>query len=108
VNAAGVPVCVRVPPQYFAVVNSDGTLARGSQGVTSNGGGGNVIVVTPRDVTNCAYVATVGLTGSTSTASDGTATVVGRSDDATAVYVSTYSQSGASAAEAFHLIILCP
>src|SRR5689334_12730928 len=55
-----------VPKTSFAVVEGDGTLARGSSDVVSSSRitPGNYQVLTNHDVTNCAYVADPGVSGS--------------------------------------------
>jgi hypothetical protein len=47
--------------QNFAVVDSDGTLVRGSiSAISASGSGGEYEVIFNRDVSECAYVATIG------------------------------------------------
>jgi len=92
----------------WAVVNSDGTLARGAgvESVTPDTEG-NYIVGFVKDVTLCAYTATLGSSGSTGVPVDGTATVVGAFDQPSGVYVTTYNQAGAETDRGFHLLVTC-
>lgn len=94
-----------------AVVNADGTLARGSNGVTSttvpSDGPGAYSVHFPRNVTTCAYVATIGLSGSSGTSPAGFISVVGRNGDPNAVYVATDDTGGSGSNRGFHLLVGC-
>ncbi len=92
----------------WAVVNSDGSLARGS-GVTSSQAfsGGSYEVIFSLNVTGCAYIATLGLSGSFGVASPGEIGVVGRSGNANGVFISTRDSTGSGAAAGFHLLVMC-
>ena len=94
----------------WAVVASDGTLARGSAGTTSMAllGAGQYEVAFNRDVTGCAYLATNGLTGSSGAPPSGEVGVVGRSANANAVFVMARDGAGTAAALGFHLAVFCP
>jgi hypothetical protein len=96
----------------YAVVASDGTLARNSAGVVSAAllsvGTGTYEVIFSRNVTTCAYVATQGLTGSTGVPDPGMIGVVGRGGNANGVFVKTYDETGTAADRAFHLSVFCP
>jgi hypothetical protein len=95
----------------FAVVNADGSLARG-YGVASS----SFVAATPgiykvifkRGVTKCGYVATLGSSGSTGTPPIGEIGVVGMKGHKAGVYVRTYDSSGATTAAGFHLVVTCP
>ncbi len=91
----------------FAVVAIDGTLARGSAGTTASSvGTGTYTVDFNRDVSGCAYSATVGPTGAG--VATGNADVASQSGNADGVFVVTFPQGGSSAAyEPFHLIVVC-
>jgi len=102
----------------WAVVNNNATLARGS-GVLS------VLNATPidygiyrvfftRDVTTCAFTATIGLAGNSGTENPGFITVVGSVVDGprgepneNGVLVTTHSTSGAIQGRGFHLTVAC-
>jgi hypothetical protein len=92
----------------FAVVNADGTLARGARAVSAARLATGAYEVTFRkDVRKCAYVATIGLSGSAGSSLPGEITVVGRAGNDRAVFVTTHSSGGASADLGFHLAVLC-
>jgi hypothetical protein len=93
----------------WAVVNFDGSLTRaGCPGTSSaNLTEGQFKVTFPRNVRNCAYIATVGLVGDSGTASDGTVTVVGLAASVDGVFVQTFSSAGAPTNEPFHLSADC-
>jgi hypothetical protein len=113
INASGSAACG--PRTYYAVVGSNGTLARGSAGTTSvklTGVGtaaGEYQVKVAQSVNNCAYVAGLGITaligflvpGSAATA----ATII---NGVAEVVVDTFDDTGAHADESFHLIVVCP
>ena len=90
--------------KYFAVVNANGTLARGN--ATSGGSGGSTgtyVVGFADAVGGCAFTATVG-------SSDGSSVPAGRAtvhDAGGRVAVQTYDASGAPADLPFHLIVAC-
>jgi hypothetical protein len=95
----------------FAVVNSDGTLARGSAGTSSEqvgaAGTGTYRVFFPRDVTACSFTATIGLSGSEGVSAPGFITVVGAAVDSAGVFVTTDDTAGANADRGFHLAVTC-
>src|SRR4051812_21914736 len=91
----------------YAVVNSDGTLARGRRAVSATRlGTGSYEVVFRKDVRNCAFVGTIGLSGSLGASLPGEITVVGRAGNDRGVFVTTHSSGGASADLGFHLAVL--
>lgn len=91
----------------YAVVASTGTLARGKNvAFADQVSGGAYEVFFDRDVTQCAYVATLGTT-STGTESPGAVTVAQRAGEPTAVWVDTSDMSGADAVHSFHLEVVC-
>jgi hypothetical protein len=93
----------------FAVVNSDGALARGNGAVSAGAiSPGNYEVVFNRDVTGCAYKATIGLSGSSGTSLPGSLGVVGRGGNPNGVFINTYDSGGLEAARGFHLAVFCP
>jgi hypothetical protein len=99
------------PIDIWAVVNSDGTLARGERVVSASRipevVPGTYVVRTTRDVTFCSYVATIGLSSAEGEEAPGFIVVNRRFDDPKAVFVHTYDTSGNSADRAFHLKVSC-
>lgn len=96
----------------WAVVNAhpdSPTIARGS-GVTSvtKSGAGNYIVAFNRNVRQCVYNATIGISGAAGAESPGFVTVVGAALNVNAVFVTTDDTAGASVDDrSFHLIVDC-
>jgi hypothetical protein len=94
--------------RLWAVVRSDGTLARGAGVVSSSGGSANYEVKFNRDITNCAFAATI------AHPADGAESfgqieahiesVVNARDT---VGVFTANSAGTLANRAFHLIVDC-
>lgn len=107
----------------WAVVNADGTLARGS-GVVSSAklaaifiasavaplavGDGSYEVIFDRDVTGCAYTATLGTATLGPPPPRGGVIVEPRAMNANGVYVGVYDGTGADADGSFHLAVFCP
>jgi hypothetical protein len=93
----------------FAVVNEDGSLARGNGAVSSSQTAppGDYLVTFNRDITSCAYIATIGLTGSSGTATPGQIDVVRSSASAATVWVATSDGAGAESNRPFHLVVMC-
>ncbi len=94
----------------FAVVASSGVLVRGSSSVVSAsnvGFPGNYQVIFNKNVSGCAYVATIGDTDSGSTA-PGEIWVAGRNGNADGVFVDTQDDTGAESNLPFHLSVSCP
>src|SRR5687768_9877828 len=92
----------------FAVVNANGTLARGRRAVSATRlGTGAYEVVFRKDVRKGAYLATIGLSGSAGASLPGEITVVGRSGNDRGVFLTTHSSGGASAGLGFHLAVHC-
>ncbi|MFB9234009.1 hypothetical protein ACFFWC_00410 [Plantactinospora siamensis] len=103
-TVAGMPPTAQV---FWAVVNANGTLARGFGVVSSiRLGVGAYQVVFSHDVTRSAFLATQGFAGSVGAAPDGAVTVVGRAGLATGVFVTTYNTAGVLTDRAFHLGVL--
>jgi hypothetical protein len=91
----------------WAHVNGDGTLARSSGGVTSASLGvdGQYSVNFGRDVSNCAYVATIDYSDS---ANEGEVSVSPRDGTVNAVFVQTFPFSPAMDADLpFYLAVFC-
>jgi len=94
--------------RVFAVVNSNGTLARG-RGVTSVSrlGTGQYDVRFSRSIATCAWEGTVGLSGFGGAAAPGIVTLVGRIGTNNGLFVTTYSTTGAAADTPFHTLVVC-
>jgi len=93
---------------FWAVVDSDGTLARDRGAVSAQRFDvGQYEVIFSRNVRNCAYVATIGLSGSESVSAPGETTVVGRFGNRRGVFVTTHDSTGAFADRGFHLQVSC-
>ena len=92
----------------WAVVNTDGTLARGS-GVTSSAslGTGQYEVIFNRDVTSCAYVTSAGNPGifTPPARMGGTAA---RFQNANGIFIELFDNTGASVDASFHVAAFCP
>ncbi|MFZ2051303.1 MAG: hypothetical protein WAU69_10295 [Solirubrobacteraceae bacterium] len=102
--------------KLWAVVEEGGTLARGSGAVEakSTGTAGDYEVVFNRDVSQCAYEATLG-SPTDGSAPAGEIGVAGREEGlfpffkpkVDAVFVETYNSSGSTTAAPFHLAVFC-
>jgi hypothetical protein len=93
----------------WAVVNAEGALARGGTGAVSaaeGSGTGQYEVLFNRNVSTCAYIATVGLS-STGNPPVGVAVVAPRGGNVNAVYVETLALNGVQTALPFHLAVFC-
>ena len=103
---AGTVTCGSGP--LFAVVNSDGSLARGV-GVsgTAKVVTGRYTVTFNRNMTGCTAVGSVGFTGTSGVPPAGFVGVVGSGGNANAWFIATYDATGANVDEAFHLIAVC-
>lgn len=92
----------------FAVVDSDGTLARGQDAHSANHDGtGSYTVEFLHKVKGCAFTATTGLSGSVGDPPNGFVTVAGAFGDAKGVFVSTFDAAGNPADLGFHLNVRC-
>jgi hypothetical protein len=95
--------------QVWAVVNSDGTLARdrGATSAASLGVDGQYEVVFNRNVSACSYTATLG-DATASTGAVGIATVAPREGNVKGVFVQTFDAlTGTEANLPFHLAVFC-
>ncbi|MGC4805283.1 hypothetical protein [Micromonospora sp. DT233] len=102
----------KVGPSYvagstsFAVVNSDGTLARGHDVASATRyGPGEYQVVFHRSLARGAYVATIGGATDCCIPPAGEITVAPRLITPNAVFVQTYGSNGAPADRPFHLAV---
>ena len=99
----------------WAVVKSDGTLARGKGALSATQFGvsnGTYGVRFDRDVTKCVYTATIGLSAVqdtvTGTSPPGEITVAPLVNVPNGVFVSTHNSAGTSESRGFHLALNCP
>ncbi len=95
----------------WAVVNADGSLARTSVacGTTTSAplGTGSYQVIFPRNITHCAFTASVGLASFSGSTAPGYATVVGRAGTTNGVFIQTFNSAGTLTSLGFHLIVDC-
>jgi hypothetical protein len=92
----------------FAVVNANGTLAFGFGAVSSTKlATGEYQVIFNRNVRDCAYVATIGLSGNLGGSPAGEIAVVGRFNNVNGVFVQTFTSAGVPADLGFHLAVHC-
>ena len=113
-EAAAVPAAVPatvagMPPTaqtFYAVVNADGSLARGFGVVsTATFGAGNYEVIFSQNITGSAYIATIGLAGSLGVSAPGQVSVVGRFLNPNGVFIQTTDSTGNPTNMGFHLAI---
>jgi len=91
----------------FAVVNANGTLARGQGTVSAlRIGAGIYEVVFNRNVSRCAYVATIG-DPAIGVGPPGEIGVASRAGNANGVFLTTRDSAGALADRPFHLAVHC-
>jgi hypothetical protein len=108
--ALGTPAAIagNNAPSFIAVVDADGTLARGRGATgTVHTDTGIYEVDFKKDVSACGYTATIGMSGEAGGSPPGTVTVVGRSGTPNGVYIQTFNQKGHAADLGFHLILAC-
>ncbi len=108
--AALVPATVAgMPPTaqtFYAVVRSNGTLARGFAAVSAlQLGTGTYQVLFAHDITGSVYLGTLGLDGSIGGSPSGEIAVVGRFGAANGVFVQTFDSAGNPADRGFHLSV---
>jgi hypothetical protein len=97
-----------VSGQYgYAVVNANGTLARGHHAVSAaHLGTGQYQVIFDSNVRGGAYIASIGLSGSVGASAPGQISVVGRFNNVKGVFIETTDSSGTLADLGFHLGVL--
>jgi hypothetical protein len=110
-RAALVPATTTgMPPTaqaLYAVVNANGTLARGFGALSVTFlATGTYQVSFSHDITHSALLATIGLSGSTGASAPGFITVVGRNGLVNAAYVQTYNSAGVLTNLGFHIGVL--
>jgi hypothetical protein len=93
--------------RLWAVMNASGSIAR-SAGTTSAGrlGLGAYEVIFGQNVTNCAFVGSVG-DADAGTGTSGAVSVARRAGNVNGVRVETRTLGGALADRAFHLVVVC-
>jgi hypothetical protein len=108
--AAAFPQC----QLWCAVINSDGTINRAHLHTTASHlatGEYQVLfynsISSQKDITKCAFTATVGVTGFSGSEPATFITLAGRAGTSNGVYVATYDQTGAAVDAPFHLLVSC-
>jgi hypothetical protein len=93
----------------WAVVDGNtGNLARGNRVASSTrSGAGTYQVRFARNVRNCAYVATIGLTGASGTSAAADIAVVGENASVNGVFVTVEDPPGTRVDRSFHLVVTC-
>ncbi len=100
-----------VPTVLWAVVNADGTLDRGSHVVSTAkvdfdlSTTGSYEVIFDRDVTQCAYLGTLG--GANTAFSQGQITTFPRNNNVNGAFAFTYDDGGVRADRLFQLAVVC-
>jgi hypothetical protein len=94
--------------QYgYAVVNSNGTLARGHHAMRSDRLAlGHYEVIFDSNMRGGAYIATIGLSGATQFSAPGQITVAGRLNNGNGVFITTSDANGKATDLGFHLGVL--
>ncbi len=92
----------------WAVVNANGSLARGFRAVSSQRlVTGRYLVTFNRNVRDAAYTGTIGLSGAVGLPPVGQIAVVGAAASVNAVFVTTQNSLGAEVDQPFHLAVHC-
>lgn len=93
----------------LAVVNSDGSLARGNgASASSRVATGSYDVLFTRNITACAFNVTVGLATQGGNIDAAHATAVGRLGTTNGVFIETHNAAGTLTDNGFHLAVTCP
>jgi hypothetical protein len=94
----------------FAVVRANAIIARhfGAVSVVQTDGVGTYEVRFNKNVRNCMYTATIGLSGISGSSAPGFITVVGGNSAVQNVYLTTHDIDGVQANRGFHLLVACP
>ena len=107
-NALGGAPAGEFQKRLWAVVRSDGTLARGVGAVSSSGVAGNYEVKFNRDITGCAFGVTIGGSADASESFGiAEAQITSLTNGRDSVTVFTESDSGGLTNRGFHLIVDC-
>ena len=92
----------------FAVINANGSFARGKGVLSSaNLAGGQYEVRFNRNVAGCAYIATVGSSATAGVEQTGEITTVRRAGTTNGVFLTTTDSAGTFANRGFHLMVAC-
>jgi hypothetical protein len=95
-------------PSNTAVVDSDGTLARGLNAVSATHlTTGQYEVAFEKSVSGCAYTASIGLSGTAGASPFGTVNVASRGGNKKAIFVQTFDPDGNLVDLGFHVIVTC-
>lgn len=94
---------------WFAVVNADGTVARGFpiSPTATHISTGTYEVDFKTGITACAYNGTIGLSGTSGASVPGLITVVGRAGNPKGIFVQTFNATGALTDLGFHIEVAC-
>jgi hypothetical protein len=100
----------------FAVVDSDGTLARGfavGGGLTSANAeegppGSYEVIFGSNDISGCSFYGVQGSSTFQGSVQPGFLTVVGRNSTISGVFVQTFDAGGNVVPRGFHLMVTCP
>lgn len=104
-TAAGMPPTAQA---LYAVVSNTGGLVRGFQATGAHLlTTGAYEVDFSENISNCAFLGTIGLTGSSGVSPAGEISVVGRAGNADGVYVQTFNSAGTPTNLSYHLGVLC-
>jgi hypothetical protein len=95
-------------PSATAVVDPDGTLARGYNAVSATHlAAGQYEVAFSSNISECGYTATIGLSGTAGSSDFGTVNVAKRGGNKKAIFVQTFDVTGTLADLGFHAIVQC-
>lgn len=107
-GSVGLVPAATAPARVFAVLHSDGTLARGKGVVSTNRlAGGAYDVRFTRRIGRCAWFATVGQHNFSGSSGAGYATITGRRDTKNGMFVETYDGSGVRTDLPVHVMAMC-
>lgn len=95
-------------PNFYAVVDASGNLARGFNAVSATHiNPGQYEVAFNKDVSGCGYTAAIGLSGSAGSSPFGTVNVARRGGNKKAIFVQTFDTTGSLSDLGFHVIVEC-
>ena len=96
------------PPRVFAVVNADGTLARGRGASTVTKIGTGVYDVRfNRNIGTCTWEGTVGFGQFSGSTGPAQITITGRAGTTNGLFVTTFDATGVATDEPFHALVVC-
>jgi hypothetical protein len=97
-----------VPPRVFAVVNSDGSKLRGKAvASTARISTGTYDVRFNRNISTCAWTATVGLGGFSGSTGPAMITTAGRAGTNNGLFITTFNGAATPTDEAFQVVVVC-